>query len=137
MTSTSISAILEKTLDLIAEPDADGEHELANYKSASRQLLEERRKKQEVLAQNADFVPLTYVKPREGNPLFDQISSTDVEKPTYWKSTSKDKGDSSLLTTNKKKRLMEKGEQYKEKSLEKLASKSHRKSRIERMKKMY
>ncbi len=121
----SISTILANTLDLIRQ--------------RSRCQLEQ-----------MDFIPLTAVSARATDPLLSQIASSQVDKPTYWKDSSKPSSSASVAVkptlisskstvgmSKKKKEQQKKGEEYKDKTFEKHASKDHRKSRLQTMKKLY
>ena len=142
---TSLSAILSNSLDLDKTLENPAKESAA--RTASSILLEERQRSKQLLEQ-LDFIPVTNVKTRS-DPLLDQISSSSIGAPTYWKDAATDKGTKvkpTLITmsglpatsiSKKKQDQRKKGEDYKDKHLERQASRSHRKDRIERMKKLY
>lgn len=147
----SISALMAKSLDLIGEgldEDKAGHQKATSglssectEPSASRILLDEKRKLRESqLVQ--DFVPFKTSLPAQTNPLFEEITGLTIDKPTYWKSQGTKKGDKGsdggkASIPSRKSKNQEKGEQYKDKHLEKMAGKVHRKCRLATQKKMY
>ena len=86
---STISSILQDSLDLIGNGGNDGPANSDNKTTASATLLAEKRQRQQnaALIENlGDFVPIRSLNPTAGNPFLDQIASSTTEPPTYWKS---------------------------------------------------
>jgi hypothetical protein len=87
----SISNLLEDALDLIGKGDEPEGNDGAPQISAAKQLLSERSKGKRGI-ESEDFVAFqANKKPAVANPFMNQISSSSVDDPKYWK-TSKSKG---------------------------------------------
>jgi len=121
---SAISTSLEKTLDL-DQPQVNISTALGcQNPSASKLLLQERnniQQSQQSQFEMTSFVPRSKtVKP---NPLLQQISHSIVEKPKYWKDSSKKrvvvKSKSSSKTGRKNK---QKGEEYKDRFQKKISA---------------
>lgn len=127
----TISTLLEDALDLIGN-----EVRVSNEVSASKQLLGERTKLKRSIDRE-DFIRFesTNKKAKE-NPFLNQISSSEVDDPKYWKSANKTGGLHEIKkikfqkgSTNQKKAQrgrQAKGEQYTEKYSAKQSNKSKR-----------
>lgn len=145
MSNESISAILERTLDLIENDDkTESQIALPAPSAASLLLAEKRRLKDQALAnKEQDFISLTssseLTKPV--NYFLDQIAGSTVDPPTHWKGLNAQKSktkDSALpVITNIQKASKLRGEAYQDKRLSKHASTASRKERMHRLKNMY
>ena len=136
LSSDSISDIMIKSLDLISD-ESNTLVAAPTIESAASMLLKERRK-QKAAQMDENFIPLAAAKIQMHNPLLEQIATTTVEKPTYWKASSAAKDVKNVPIETKKKQLIkQKGEEYKEKQLEKLAGRTRRKNRLASLNRMY
>jgi type II secretory pathway pseudopilin PulG len=92
-TGKSISNLLEDALDLIGKGDEPDSTDGAPQISAAKQLLSERSKGKRGI-ESDDFVAFqANKKPTVANPFMNQISSSSVDDPKYWKTAStKSKG---------------------------------------------
>mmetsp|Transcript_12839 Transcript_12839/g.19289 ORF Transcript_12839/g.19289 Transcript_12839/m.19289 type:complete len:151 (-) Transcript_12839:1628-2080(-) len=121
---SAISSTLEKTLDLDQQKFSSSTTLDHQNPSASKLLLQERNNVQQITTSNqfemTSFVPRP--KSVKVNPLLQQISQSTVEKPKYWKDSSK-KGVVKSKSANKTGRKnKQKGEEYKDKFQKKISS---------------
>lgn len=127
----TISSLLADSLDLIGN-----EAGVSNEVSASKQLLGERSKLKRSI-DSEDFIHFdSSNKKVKETPFLNQISSSQVDDPKYWKSTNKAGGLHDIKkmkfqkgTTNQKKAQrgrQVKGEQYTEKYSAKQSNKNKR-----------
>ena len=88
---STISSLLQQSLDLISESDTkQSSQSNPAAASASSILLAEKRQKQQKAASYEhlpDFVPISSVKTTAPNHFLNQIASSTTEAPTYWKSS--------------------------------------------------
>ena len=137
---STISSLLEQSLDLINESDTKQSNTESNppTASASSILLAEKRQKQQKAATYEhlpDFVPISSVKTAPPNHFLNQIASSTTEAPTYWKSSiatvSKGgkkaiKAASTLTLVSKaKSNKMKKGTDYQDKFSSKQQKRTH------------
>lgn len=95
----SISALLGDALDLIGSEGSDGVDKTKEI-SASKILLAERSKLKRGI-EDEDFVRFESAEKKvKITPFMDQISSSSVEDPKYWKSTSGAKMDIKKMKFN-------------------------------------
>lgn len=126
----TISTILAETLDLGNSLDPFSSEQ--GSVSASKLLLEERKKLNRPI-ETSDFIAFTATKkPLEVTPYLEQISACTVDDPKYWKNgsgASKPSEKTNLNTGRTKQNKLNKikkskGENYKDKFTTKLVNKS-------------
>jgi hypothetical protein len=127
----SLSTQLLNSLDFTAEKKGyDNEN-----KSASSQLLELRKRNKPKFSE--DYISFENRKSVKMKPLLAQISSSEVEHPTTWKSAKKSKSDvkkSAPISKSKRLRIA-KGEDYNNKlsvKVKKKTSKFQRKNNLKK-----
>lgn len=123
---SSISALLEQTLDLIAEEGTSGNGFSSNAKTAASMLLEEKKQMKKKL-ENIETTSFQFPKTDSlaSNPLLDQISTSRVEAPKYWNTSGGKKPKvAAVASISKKMKLSrQKGQDYSDKYQEKMGSK--------------
>ena len=132
---TSLSSQLEASLELMSEKDNSFSPSFkeGNDKQGSARLLINARKVQRETAEaiNSLFVPFDSrqpIQPTVGTAvLYDQIGSSTIEAPQYWKGTTKKAKDRKLSS----------GADYKDRLSTKMSKKSGRQDRLNHLKKMY
>lgn len=88
---TTISSLLEQTLDLIDDNIPTKNVQSNSTISASQQLLNNRKKLQRTI-NNEDFIHFESTSNQiPVNPYLDQISSSSVDDPKYWKTNNQKK----------------------------------------------
>jgi hypothetical protein len=134
----SISALLEQTLDLIGAEDDGRPAASSSGKTAASMLLEEKQKANEKMSKVSTInfnVPKHHSGP--ASAIFDQISTSSVEAPKYWASSSKtaaqklqkytsaksSKIDLLAGSSNKKSQSKSRGEDYQDRLNGKLSAK--------------
>ena len=128
----SISECLQKSLDLINEDypvKSSSRHEST---ASSILLAEKRREKQLTQGFLGDFIPVNRPLNDSNSLYLNQIAESTTEPPTYWKSSKKPvavKSSVSIIGKAKKK-LHQKGEDYKDRLLHRQISKSSKNNRI-------
>jgi hypothetical protein len=125
----SISSILESTLDLIGNEldnaNSGFQPTTSTAVTASKVLLSERSKLRRSI-DGEDFVPLDSSRPTAViTPFYEQISSSKVDDPKYWKSgtgkdANKSKSHDSKAQNKAHKSRSAKGESYKDRFSAKL-----------------
>ena len=141
--SNSLISILEESLTLGLDDNTietsnnnNTQTQILKEKSASSLLLQSKRNEIKEL-ETLNFIPLSnsaFLSPFES-----QIASSEVTNNSKLESLMniKNNNQTNQHISKAKRKKMEKGEQYKDKSNEKFASKSNRKSRMDKLQRIY
>lgn len=136
--ASSISTILSNSLSLV-EPKIQS-NLLPSSGSASSVLLDLRQQQINQLKQiqSTEFLPFQTQSKRKGSELHDQISKSEICWNEKQLSIVQHSSSAPPKQINKAKKLKrEKGEAYKDRSLDRYASKTHRKMRMDKLKHIY
>ena len=141
--SNSLISILEESLTLGLDDNTietsnnyNNQTQIQKEKSASSLLLESKRNQIKEF-ETLNFIPLSnspFLSPFES-----QIASSEITNNSKLESLMNNKSSSQTNQhiSKAKRKKMEKGEQYKDKSNEKFVSKSNRKSRMDKLHRIY
>lgn len=133
--STSITSLLEQSLDLIGDEINKQQSGGSSNKTAARSLIEERKKTKTVTMENSFvFQPRTKPSATGGTPLLEQISGSSVAAPKYWSGASKSKAEKASTSSKKTSGGKVKGEDYNNRFQEKLAAKAAKAKRKSQLK---